>query len=182
MVKQLTTVDSLHEEFTILLDFLDDARELSLRSIVDGNFRKTLLLATASYFEHHLKESLIDFVEQTTARDHVVKWLIMNKVVERQYHMWFDWDAKNANHFFKMFGESFLDHMKTAIANSGPLSSSVRAFLEIGRDRNRLVHDNFGSFTLEKTSDEIYQTYQLAREFVEWFPEELRRFANGGQR
>jgi len=105
--------------------------------------------------------------------------LVVGKVVERQYHNWFDWDARNANRFLKMFGHACSEHMKAAIGDSEPLSASVRAFMEVGRDRNRLVHDNFGSFTLEKTSEEIYKLYQVGREFVDWFPEELRRFSRG---
>ena len=56
-------------------------------------------------------------------------------------------------------------------------SSAIEAFLEIGRERNRLVHQNFGTFTLEKTSKEIYDTYRSAVEFVEWVPRELREFS-----
>ena len=40
--------------------------------------------------------------------------------------------------------------------------------MEIGRDRNRMVHDDFGSFSLEKTSEEIYETYRIGSRFVDW--------------
>ena len=53
-----------------------------------------------------------------------------------------------------------------------------QAFMEIGRDRNRLVHQNFGSFSLEKTSSEIYDAFRLATKFVDWFPDALREYSS----
>ena len=161
-----TTVDVLYGEFAQLLDFLDGAQEISM------------LLAAASYFEQRLTEAVVVFAQEVTSSDHVVAWLIRNRVVERQYHTWFDWTARNANRFFSMFGDSFGRHMKDVVSENDDLSSSVRAFMEIGRERNRLVHQNFGSFSLEKTSNEIYETYRLATGFVEWFPEALREYSS----
>ena len=172
-----TAVDSLHEEFAALLAFLEEAREVSMRNLADDNFRKALLLAAASYFEQRLTESVLNVVERATSNNHVVRWLVKKKAVERQYHTWFNWNARNANQFFGLFGESFSRHIKEMVKRED-LSASIQAFLEIGNDRNRLVHQNFASFTLEKTSKEIYDMYRLAAEFVEWFPQELRQFSD----
>ena len=148
-----------------------------MRSAADNNFRKALLLAAGSYFEHSLTQSVMDVVDDATSRDHVVRWLVKQKAVERQYHTWFDWNARNANRFFSLFGEALSEHMKAIVRERDDLSSSIQAFLEIGGERNRLVHQDFGSFVLEKTSKEIYDTYRSAAQFVEWFPQELREFS-----
>ena len=47
--------------------------------------------------------------------------------------------------------------------------------MEIGRERNRLVHQDFGNYSLEKTSDEIYKLYSDALFFVEALPQKLRQ-------
>lgn len=177
MTAPTTAVDNLHEEFAALLAFLDEAKEPSLRSVADNNFRKALLLAAASYFEHRLTQCVMDFVDDATSRDHVIKWLVKRKAVERQYHTWFDWDARNANRFFSLFGAALSEHVKAIVRERDDLSSAIHAFLEIGSERNRLVHQDFGSFVLEKTSQEIYDTYRSATAFVEWFPQELREFS-----
>ena len=171
-----TIVDSLHSEIEDLLAFLDKSNEISLRNTVDGNFRKALLLAAASNYEKRLTDAVVNFVQEVTSRDHVVSWLVQNRVVARHYHTWFDWNQANANHFFGMFGQSFRRHVQSVIREDDGLSLSVRAFLEIGRDRNRMVHDDFGSFSLEKTSGEIYETYQIGSRFVEWVPQVLREY------
>ena len=64
--------------------------------------------------------------------------------------------------------------MITAVKTDDQLDISVKAFLEIGRERNRLVHQDYGTFTLEKTADEIYKLYQAALTFVEVLPARFR--------
>ena len=173
-----TAVDLLHGEIEDLLAFLDAASEVSLRNTVDGNFRKALLLAAASNYEKRLTEGVLAFVREVTSEDHVVAWLVSGRVVTRQYHTWFDWKGSNANKFFSMFGRSFSRYVRRIINEDSSLSSSIEAFMEIGRDRNRMVHDDYASFSLEKTSAEIYETYQLGSKFVDWVPQALRDYSS----
>jgi hypothetical protein len=77
-----------------------------------------------------------------------------------------------------MFGASFSRHVQRIIDDDDGLSSSVEAFMEIGRERNRMVHDDFGSFSLEKTSEEIYKAYRIGSRFVDWVPEALREYCS----
>ncbi len=171
-----TVVDELHESFASLLSILEEAGEVSLRAVADENFRKSLLLASASYFERRMTETVISFVEDATNRNALVAALVRNKAVTRQYHTWFQWDTSNANSFFGLFGTDFRDFMKERIKADDELDASVRAFLELGRDRNRLVHQDFGTFPLEKTTEEIHALYTRAARFVDAVPGALREF------
>lgn len=171
-----TVVDRLHENFAGLLAVLDKAGEVSLRAVADENFRKSLLLAAASYFERRLTETVLSFVEEATNHNVLVAALVRNKAVSRQYHTWFQWDKNNANSFFGLFGNDFRDFMKQRVKDDDRLDDSVRAFLELGRERNRLVHEDFGAFTLEKTTEEIHALYGRALHFVEAVPGALREF------
>jgi hypothetical protein len=83
---------------------------------------------------------------------------------------------KNANNFFRLFGESFKNFIKTEVQNNITLEESIKAFLEIGNDRNRLIHGNYGNFSLEKTAEEIFRSYRKASFFIEIFPHKLRAF------
>jgi len=65
--------------------------------------------------------------------------------------------------------------MKTLVGSSPELERSIRAFLEVGQQRNRLAHQNFASFALEKTSDEIFALYKQALPFVDRIGDELRK-------
>lgn len=171
-----TIVDSLHDDFRTLLAYLDEKKEVSLRSVADANLRKTLLIAAASSFERCLTEIVVEYAKEATSENHVLVWLVKNKAVRGQYHQWFDWNKKNANRFFSLFGKAFKKYAETTVKDNEDLRSSIHAFLEIGRLRNQLVHQDFGSFTLEKTSQEIYDLYASAKKFVEWFPHTIRQF------
>ena len=134
-------------------------------------------MAAASYFEKALSDAVIEFAETATAEGHPLMWLVKNKAVSRQYHTWFDWDRKNANSFFGLFGELFKEHMIERVEGDKELAGSIRAFLEIGSERNRLVHEDFANLSLEKTTQEIYTLYSDARMFVDRFPTSLREFS-----
>ena len=172
---RFSPVDQLYQDIADLLNVLGDRDEVSLRSVADENLRKSLLLAAASYFEHRMTNAVLDFVTNATNQNSLVGELVRNKAVKRQYHTWFQWEQRNANSFFGLFGSDFRDFMKHKVKDED-LEGAVRAFLELGRERNRLVHENFGAFPLEKTTEEIHALYCSAMTFVELVPNALREF------
>ena len=169
-----TGVDTLHNEFSALISLLDAQMEPSLRAIVESNFRKSLLLAAASYFESRMIVCVMTFAEEVAGQGSMLVEFVRVKGVDRQYHAWFDWGENNATKFFALFGAEFKSFMKAKLRADGPLEKAVSSFLEIGRDRNRLVHGDFASFSLEKTTDDIYASYKSGLGFVEAMPALLR--------
>lgn len=172
----LGVVDRVHREFTELLGVLDANGEISLRASADDHFRKSLLLCAASNFERVLTESVVKFVEERTRSDAAIVSLVKNKGVERQYHTWFDWERRNANKFFSLFGDGFKSFMQDKVKESPELEFFIKCFMEIGSERNRLVHQDFASFTMELTADDVYERYEGARKFVEAVPGFLREY------
>ena len=177
-LKEVTVVDKLYEDFGGLLTFLDEGQEISLRNLANDNFGKTLLLASASYFEHQITQNLYRFFHEYSSQNELIGNFFLNKAVNRQYHTLFNWKDKNANAFFGLFGDGFKEYMKSEVKESPELDDAVRAFLDLGLDRNRLVHENFGSFTTEKTSEEIFEQYKMALIFVEAIPRYLRKYCS----
>ena len=173
-------VERLHGDFLDLRSFLMDPKVdkkgLALLSVVDENFPKALLLAVASHFEHLMKMAVEEFARDVAGNDYRLVSLINAKVIERQYHTWFDWKANNANRFFGMFGDLFKKHAEKTVKENDRLGAAIRAFLEIGNARNELIHEDFAAFELNKTSAEVYQLYERASFFVEWFPSAIREF------
>ena len=170
---QNNVVDVIFEEHQALVHYLTAAGEVSLQNNVDSNFRKTLLLAAASYFETALSDSLIAlFSDRTNAAEPMVEF-VRNKAIGRQFHSLFQWESPNANSFFSLFGANFSHFMRAEVVSDASLDSSIKAFLELGRLRNQLVHQNFASFTLEKTVEEIYASYKVALHFIEIIPSKI---------
>lgn len=161
-----SVVDRLYFEFGQMVDQLE-ATELSLRTTIEEIFQKSLSLAAASYFERRIKEDILDYVERSSGDAGLVTEFVRNKAVDRQYHSFFSWDARNANTFFSMFGEGFKNYMTALVAVNTSYRESILAFLELGSDRNRLVHQDFGAFPIEKTTTEIFELYEKALPFVD---------------
>lgn len=173
-----TVVDRLHGDLSALLTVLHEKQEISLLNTVDDNWRKSLLLSAASHFERRMTDCVLTFVSGAASGNLLVTSFVKNKAVNRQFHTWFSWDETNANSFFGLFGASFRTFMKEKVRRDAGLSESIRAFLELGAERNRLVHQDYGTFWMEKTADEIYGLYKKALRFVEEFPQALTEFSH----
>lgn len=172
-----TAVDSLYNEFRQMSLLFSSAGEVSLGVSLDNNFRKSLVLAAASYFEHRVTTDVIDFSRDSAGLSPLIPSFIKNKAVSRQYHTWFDWERSNANSFFSLFGQEFRSHMESAMKKNSAVSKYISDFMSIGLTRNRLAHQNYATISLEKTADEIYIQYLSALKFVDMLPSELRIFA-----
>ena len=177
-------VERLHDDFVELREFLQGNNGATLLPIVEENFPKALLIAAASHFERRLTETVKDFAKEVTVEDHPLVSLIETKAIRGAYHTWFDWSEKNrnANQFFGLFGAAFKQHAKAVVDRDDSLKDSIRAFLEIGRKRNPLVHEDFADFRMNKTSEEIYELYRSATVFVDWFPKAIREFSSADGR
>lgn len=175
-----TPVDRLYNEYSGILALA--AGEPSLGVAAGDSLRKALLLAAASYFEYRVCQCVTAYVHEVAGGNGLVVGLVQNKAISRQYHTWFDWDRTNANSFFGLFGPAFKQMMEERVRASDTLRESIRAFLEVGNERNKLIHQDFASFALTKTLDEIYDLYVLSMVFVEGLGDCFRECEAAGVR
>jgi len=45
-----TVIDKIYNDYSVLLDYLEANKEISLRNDADNNFKRVLLLSIASFF------------------------------------------------------------------------------------------------------------------------------------
>ncbi|MCQ4286368.1 HEPN domain-containing protein [Pseudomonas stutzeri] len=162
----MDTVQVLYGQVKEIDEFLMGSGEISLKSAADSNFRKSVLLASASFFETEITNIIVSLAQEVTKNDHRIVSFVQKKGLARQYHSLFNWDSKNCNAFLGLFGEDFKTEFCKLITMDDALDKAIKAFIEIGAERNRLVHQNFGQYTIEKTSEEIYELHLLAKYFV----------------
>ena len=158
-------VESLYKDASDLDKFLMSNNEVSLRVSADANLRKSILLASASFYERQVCELIIEYVRTRTNDEKIVSF-VSGKAISRQYHTLFDWKSNNCNSFLVLFGAEFKKLFSVKIGGNPDLDEAIKLFLEIGRERNRMVHQDFGLYTLEKTSEEIYSIHGKAKLFI----------------
>jgi hypothetical protein len=154
---QETIIDKQYANGIALISFLKSQQEITMSNEAENNFIKNILLSAASYFEKEISEIVIEFAKTHSDNDELVVSIIRAKAIKRQYHTYFDWEkANNANSFFALFGDDFKNKMANRVKVEQTLDASIKAFLQLGQERNKLVHQNFAEIVIDKTAEEIY--------------------------
>ena len=189
----MNPVDTLRQEYKDIEQYLADNTQVSMLNDFNKTSRKVLLLSASSYFEHEVTKVLKDFVSNISNGDERIINFLQKQAISGKYHQIFDWgstsdptkSAKNANKFWSLFGEDFRKSIDEEIKdnqNDTPevklskknIRESIEGFLEIGHQRNVLVHSNFALYNYEqKTIDEIYDLFKKAEPFVEYLRSKL---------
>lgn len=169
-----TIIDKFYEENVSLIQFLGDKNEPSFQTNADDQFKKVLVLSIASYFEHTISDILLSYVKHYTNNNERLIFFMKKKGIDRQYHTFFKWDGNNANQFFSLFGDSFKKDAERASKENPILKTAISAFLTLGNMRNEMVHENFASFYLDKTFEEVYRMYNLALPFLAFVKEQFK--------
>jgi hypothetical protein len=99
--------------------------------------------------------------------------LLERQVIRRKYHTFFDWDELKPMPFFALFGDGYKIMAQARMKSDAEASKAMRAFLELGQIRNRLVHENFVAFTVDKTPEELIVQFRIAQNFVTFVRETL---------
>ena len=161
-------IQTLIDDYRDLNQFLMDKGHISESVIVTEHYRKILLLSCASYYEARIVEIIKNFVEVQTSDDRLSAF-VSNKAINRQYHTYFDWSqTNNINSFLGLFGSDFKEKITNEIKVDKILQEQIKAFLTIGSERNKMVHNNFLECKLEKTFDEIVCLQEKANLFIEY--------------
>jgi len=176
-------VEQLKNEYKAIEEYLMAQNQISLVSDLNKHFRKILILSAGSYFEHRITEILSNFAQEKSNGDERITNFLVKQAITQKYHTLFSWGekdkpespGKNANTFFKLFGDGFKANVDEDINANIELRESIKAFIEIGHLRNILVHSNFVEYVYEqKTPDEIFTLFQKAEPFLRYLTEKLK--------
>lgn len=175
-------VEEFYEYCCRMSALVASENDLSFKNDIDSLLQKQLAVGVASMFEVELCARVKDFVRVSSSENSELLSLVSKKAIERQYHSWFNWDGVNANSFFSLFGPGFKQYMSERVRQDEGLEASIRAFLELGKDRNTIVHDDFLNCSYGKTADEVFKQYEKALKFIQLFPDVLFEFASDGRK
>lgn len=159
-------INALRSEYDELIEFCRSNNQVSFELYINDTYKKALLLSAASFFESILMRTIHDFADNRSHHNPEVVAFLDNKALKRQYHTFFNWDSNNTSQFLGLFGDTFKLTARKRIQEDN-LIEAEGAFVAIGRERNRLVHQNFVEAQINDTFEEIYAKYEKACNFVE---------------
>jgi hypothetical protein len=173
-------VERVYEELLFLREHLESSSaEPTILNTLSSVDAKVMLLCSASYFERTICDGILIAFSRSASQNIMISFL-ENHALNRKYHTLFNWNDNNANSFFGLFGEDFKKHMKKILNDEQ--QKYMRDFLEIGRERNKLVHNNYATFNLNYTAKEIYEKFSTANKFVTVILSELSNFSTASQK
>lgn len=173
---ETTEVERVFEELKFLREHLESSTAgLSVLNTLSSVDAKVMLLCSASYFERKVCDGILEVFAQTSPSITMNNFLA-KKALSRNYHTLFSWKENNANSFFGLFGNEFKTHMKSLL-DDDDLKQCMKDFMELGRIRNELVHQNYATFNLGDTAQEIYEKFKRANRFVGVVMLELSSFS-----
>lgn len=126
------------------------------------------MIAAASFFEFELGK-VIDRVFSGQGCSEECMSIIRNKAIARQFFSYFDFSVANTNKLFAAFGVSCKERAASAIRESSDLRDAQQAFLEICSLRNNMVHENFAAFSIDISTEDVYEKFGKGALFLEFF-------------
>ena len=171
----MTEVKTFYERQSELIQHLLETKELTFAQDAEQMLQKNLPLAAASFLEEKVCALLLSFVDARTGNCVELRSLVEVKAVKRQYHSLFDWDQTNGvNRFLSLFGPAFKGAVAAEIAADPDLQRSAKDFIEIGSLRNKIVHQNYATFIVDKSAAEIFNLFEGAVQFVGFLDRKLK--------
>ncbi|OJH45036.1 HEPN domain-containing protein [Paracoccus sp. SM22M-07] len=166
-------IDAFYTRHLEMHQYLLEQKEVSFASDLNTTFARSLVLAIASFFEHEVTEIVRQVPAVYAKGQPMIAAMIEKNVIARKYHTWFDWDARSAGPFLALFGSEYKSAVQARLKKGGSEYTAISAFLELGNIRNRLVHQNYVQFQVERTSEELHALFRDALPVLKFMRESL---------
>jgi hypothetical protein len=160
-------VEDFYFSYTDLIKQIPSSN-LSLQNWAHENFRRVLVLTMANYLENEITNILKAFCQAKSTGDMLYSF-VKNKAMTRQYHTYFEWEGRNGNTFFSLFGDDFKKRAMEEVKSTPALDEGIKAFLEIGKTRNRLIHESLYAVDIgNKTAKEFFELFNKSLIFISY--------------
>lgn len=166
-------VDRIYEDYQADIDFYNKEvlaelpEAMSLFTNYKNHFSNIFLVSCANSFEAYFEN---EFPKILTSKNLNIHFnFLINQALKRKYFSLFNWEGKNANQFYGLFGEKFKELMKSHVDTDEVFKGQTQQFILLGAKRNKIVHSGM---KLEGESIDVITTYNMfkdAQKFCESF-------------
>ena len=94
----MNEVERIYQELIALRTIIGKAESPSDQNAFEALAAKTLLLASASYFERLICENIADAARSSGTSDALIQFIV-KQGLNRKYHALFNWRNNNINEF-----------------------------------------------------------------------------------
>lgn len=173
----MNEVERIYEELKAIGQIGVASNDVSARTDFGAHSAKTLLLVGASNFERRIASSIEDHLNNVTTSS-VIRHFAFNQAVKQKFFSLFDFnaDTKNIKAFLSKFGPDYSNWAKDDMKAAGVDIGNQIAFLNLCRLRNSLVHNNYATYDIIKTLDEVWAEFDKAALLVRWIESSFERF------
>ncbi len=145
-------------------------------SLIKDTLDKDATIAAGSFCETFVSNVISGAFEHV---ERGLRYFVGRQAIERKFFQWFDFNGSNANGLFALFGPDLAVEFKNTV-QAEELSDPIRAFLQLCRARNDLVHNNYVAADTTFTVADIHANVVSASRFLEWlasdFVKTIREF------
>lgn len=152
-------VELLYRDYQGLVEDLQGRSPSGLVAL-NRSYHKVILIAAASSLENQVK-AVVESLFRVHGRDELGTF-VAKKVLARGYHGLFDWDRERARMFFSNFGPDCAKSFDQKLKSDEEFSTQHSSFMRIGSLRNQLVHQDYATYVLDVTPEEILGLYKTA--------------------
>ena len=156
----------------LLSDYVDLA---SFYNNYNCLFTKAFTVACGNAFERKLTSQIPSILSSDNP---LALNFLQKQALDRKYHTLFDWDQKNANKFFGLFGTDFKQFVQKLIECDEQIKQQQKDFLELGKLRNLIVHKGIEAYSLTSDLDTIKMKFDNSLEFAIFFCNAFCNFFN----
>lgn len=171
----LSDILDLHDKVVALLREQGDGDGVLVAADI---FHKYATIAAASRLEEETKQLLRDMPEEIPAGAPMK--FIERKDISHGFHKLFAWERSNANKFFSQFDDDsgkFSTFMGKKGEEDTDFKEEAICFVHLGRERNRIVHNDLAEAKVEWTGRDIMDRFERGRKFLSNFRTYALEFA-----
>lgn len=95
---------------------------------------------------------------------------------DRKYHTLFDWNGNNANSFIGLFSTEVKTKLSNLRDTNSEFKECEKAFLNLGRLRNMIVHNGIINYSFQNKIDDVYHMFEQSLEFISIVFKEIDSF------
>lgn len=135
--------------------------QISVRSDLSALYTKVLAVSCGSEFEDVVSR-VVERAISARIKSAPFAEAVVQRLITRKYFQLFDFDKANINKLLELFPAEAKPRYGDLVTAETWINQSIKDFMALNRERNRLVHQNFAAASSDYTAEEVFALFESA--------------------